>query len=125
MSSFEEKYRKAKETEARRSTEANLDPVESRKQHDKMDYLFTLSVSKKIFDYNVRHELIEDFKILSLAEKKDFLKREYGVDADTEMVDLKAAELKYQQYDESKRDLKVPVCRMCGKPHNPFETCFG
>ena len=125
MSSFEEKYRKAKAAEALRSTEANLDPVEARKQHDKMDYLFTLSVSKKIFDYNVRHELIEDFKILSLPEKKAFLKREYGVDSDTEMVDLKPAELKHQQYNESKRDLKVPVCRQCGKPHNPFDTCFG
>jgi hypothetical protein len=125
MSSFEEKYRKVKAAEARRGSEANLDPVESRKQHDKADYLFTLLVAKKIFDYNVRHELIEDFKILSLAEKKDFLKREYGVDPDSEMVDLKAGELKHQQYNESKRDLKVPVCRNCGKAHNPFETCFG
>jgi len=90
-----------------------------------MDYIFTVNISKKIFDYGTRQDLISDFKILSLAEKKAFLIKEFGINPDNEMLDLRPGELKYQAHDEAKRDLKTPVCRKCGKAHNPFETCLG
>jgi len=105
--------------------EDSMDPMELRKQREKMDYMFTTNIAKKIFDYDSRQELIADFTILSLAEKKAFLIKEFDINPDEEMLDLKPSELKYQQYNEAKRDLKVPVCRKCGKCHNPFEACFG
>jgi len=130
MSSFQEKYKKLKQKdEEMRSMEDidenSMDPDELKKQHEKMDYIFTTNIAKKIFDYDARQELIEDFKIQSLAEKKAFLIKEFDINPDEEMLDLKPAELKYQQYNEAKRDLKVPVCRKCGKCHNPFDACFG
>jgi hypothetical protein len=130
MSSFEEKYKKLKQKDEEmrsmsETDEESMDPVELKKQHDKMEYIFTTNIAKKIFDYDSRQDLISDFKILSLAEKKAFIIKEFGINPDEIMLDLRPAELKHQQYNEAKRDLKVPVCRKCGKCHNPFEACFG
>jgi len=137
MSSFNDKYKKIKRIdEERRSMsspdeefsstdEESMDPVELKIQHEKMDYLFTTNIAKKIFDYDNRQELIENFKAQSLAEKKAFIIKEFDINPDEEMLDLKPGELTHQQYNEAKRDLKVPVCRKCGKCHNPFDACFG
>ncbi len=127
MSDFLEKYNKLKEKdESIRHAGKTLDPVEERKQHEKMLAIFTKNIVKKIFDYDIRQELMADFKNLSLVEKRAFLLREFGVNPDSE-PDPKPGQLRedLQRYDESKRDLKVPVCRTCGKSHNPFDPCFG
>ncbi|HME52449.1 MAG TPA: hypothetical protein VKM55_09550 [Candidatus Lokiarchaeia archaeon] len=130
MSLFTDKYKKLKQKdEEMRSMEDidenSMDPDELKMHHEKMDYLFTTNIAKKIFDYDARQELIADFQNQTLAEKKAFLIKEFDINPDEEMLNLKPAELKYQQYNEAKRDLKVPVCRKCGKCHNPFEACFG
>ncbi|MBD3186228.1 hypothetical protein GF325_05320 [Candidatus Bathyarchaeota archaeon] len=127
LSDFTEKYRKLKEKdEASRDLGGSIDPVEERKQQEKMNFLFVKEIAKRIFDYDTRQELIRDFKSLSLPEKRDFLMREFGIDPDL-APNPKPGELREDllTHDESKRDLKVPVCRKCGKPHNPFDPCFG
>src|SRR5271157_1648711 len=130
MSLFTDKYKKLKQKdEEMRSMEDidenSMDPDELKMHHEKMDYLFTTNIAKKIFDYDARQELIADFQNQTLAEKKAFLIKEFDINPDEEMLNLKPAELKYQQYNEAKSYLKVPVCRKCGKCHNPFEACFG
>jgi hypothetical protein len=126
LSDFTEKYYKAKkrDLELRSGERETLDPVARQEQNDKMDYLFTVNVSKKINDYDIRQDLITDFKEMTLSEKRAFLIKEYGVNPDLS-PDPKPGELKasLQPHDEKKRDLKTPVCRMCGKQHNPFEPC--
>ena len=124
---FMEKYRQLKEKDGvERFRGGNLDPVEQRKMDEKLNALFVKNIVKTIFDYDARQDLIKDFKGLSLEEKHAFLLKEFGMDARLQ-PDPKPGELKesLQMYDESKRDLKVPVCRKCKKPHNPFDPCFG
>ncbi|MHA1794173.1 MAG: hypothetical protein ACTSVI_16140 [Promethearchaeota archaeon] len=127
MSNFFEKYNEIKKRDEQlRKSSVALDPMEEKKQHEKMNYLFKKNIAKTIFDYEYRKELIDDFKKLSLREKRLFIIKEFGIDPDDE-PDPKPGELKegLQPHDESLKDLRVPVCRKCGKPHNPFEPCFG
>lgn len=127
MSDFMEKYQRLKEKDgAARYRDSTLDPVERRKLDDKLNALFTRNIVKTVFDYDARQDLIADFKALPLVEKRAFLLKEFQLDPDLE-PDPKPGELKeeLQMHDESKRDLKVPVCRKCKKPHNPFDPCFG
>jgi hypothetical protein len=127
MTEFEEKWQRIKEKDKKlRETGDTLDPLVAKKKHEKMNLIFKKNIAKKIFDYENRRELINDFKTLTLREKRGFLLKEFGVDPDDE-PDPKPSELREDLmiHDEAKRDLKVPVCRKCGKPHNPFDPCFG
>lgn len=127
MSDFMDKYKKLKEKdELLKKSAGTLDPDLLKKKNEKMDFIFVKEIAKKIFDYEYRRELIDDFKSQTVQAKKEFLIKEFDIDPD-QAPDPKPGELKSEllPYDDSKADLKVPVCRKCGKPHNPFEPCFG
>ena len=56
MSSFTEKYKKLKQKDEEMRMneneidESQMDPDELKMQHEKMDYIFTTNIAKKIFD---------------------------------------------------------------------------
>lgn len=127
MSDFMDKYRKLKEKdEILKKNEGLLDKDQLKKKNEKMDFIFVKEIAKKIHDYEYRQELIKDFKSQTIQAKRAFLIKEFDIDPE-QAPDPKPGELQSNllPYDDSKADLKVPVCRKCGKPHNPFDPCFG